>query len=295
MSWLKRSLYILTFILGAMFGASGDVVADSNWRHSFNDVQSLKFREADRRIPYGEHEAQFIDLWLPRDKAKAASAVVVLIHGGCWLAQYDISHIRPLATALTDHGFAVWAVEYRRVGQEGGGWPGTFEDISAAVDRLRDFRHPGMQKQKALFLGHSAGGHLALWAAGRSRLSLDSELYTENPYLPAGVVGLAAIADLQAYAQGSNSCQKVTPQFMGGSPADFPDRYRKASPAVLGTDVPVVMLQGAADDIVPPGQASTMPEAQIVEFKGAGHFDLIHPYSPAFPRLVNILNELISQ
>lgn len=295
MPWFKKILYTLAFPLGGMLLSGSDLAADPRWQRSFKDVQALKFREADQRIPYGEMESQFVDLWLPRGKVKGPAPVVVLIHGGCWLEQYDISHIRPLATALSNRGFAVWAIEYRRIGQEGGGWPGTFQDISAAVDMLQDFTHKKMHKRNAVFLGHSAGGHLALWAAGRSRLTAGQELYRENPYLPVGAVGLAAITDLDDYAKGDNSCQKVTPQLMGGIPDQFPRRYEQASPAVLGADVPVILLQGEADGIVPSSQARAMTEARVVALEGAGHFDLIHTGTPAFPKLVTVLNELISK
>ena len=293
--WLKKLLFAVTVPLSVVFGVGGNVMAESPWQQSFGNVQSLKFREADQRISYGEQEAQFIDLWLPRNKANEARPVVVLIHGGCWLAQYDISHIRPLATAISDHGFAVWAIEYRRVGDAGGGWPGTFQDISTAVDRLKNFQHPRVQNRKAVFVGHSAGGHLALWAAGRSRLEQSQELHRDNQFLPLGAIGLAAITDLEQYAHGSNSCQEIAPQLMGGTPDQFADRYDQASPAVLGADVPIILIQGMADEIVPPSQASAMPDADAIRLEGAGHFDLIHTGTPAFPKLVNILNEMFSQ
>ena len=294
-SWFKKLLIAVTVPLGAIFGISGNLMAESPWQQSFGDVQSLPFREADQRIPYGEQPAQFIDLWLPRSTAEEAGPVVVLIHGGCWLAQYDISHIRPLATALADHGFAVWAIEYRRVGDAGGGWPGTFEDISTAVDYLGDFKHPKVQNRRAVFIGHSAGGHLALWAAGRSRLEPGQELQQDNPLLPLGTIGLAAITDLDQYARGGNSCQEVTLQLLGGTPDQFPDRYDQASPAVLGADIPVVLIQGMADGIVPPSQAGAMPDANVIKLEGAGHFDLIHTGTLAFTKLVDILNEMVSQ
>jgi acetyl esterase/lipase len=295
MSWFKKLLYAVTLPLGALFFSSGGLAADSPWQKSFGEVEALKFREADRRIPYGDEASQFIDLWLPRGKATESRPVVVLIHGGCWLEQYAISHVRPLATALADRGFAVWAVEYRRVGEAGGGWPGTFQDISAAVDRLKEFGHPAMQKRRAVFIGHSAGGHLALWAAGRSRLEQGRELYREDPFVPVGAVGLAAITDLKEYAGGDSSCQRVAPQLMGGTPAQFPGRYDQASPAVLGADVPVVLLQGGADGIVPPAQAQAFAGAEVILLEEAGHFDLIHTRTPAFPKLVEVLKELFAQ
>jgi acetyl esterase/lipase len=292
---IKPSLLLAALPLIFLAGIAGHVRADDLWQRSFGEVQSLDFRVADQRVPYGSDAGQFIDLWLPRRDKSEPAPVVVLIHGGCWLAEYDISHVRPLATAIADHGFAVWAIEYRRVGQAGGGWPGTFRDVAAAVDALRTFRHPRLENHKVVFAGHSAGGHLALWAAGRSRLSSGQELYQENPLAPMGVVGLAAITDLAEYARGDSSCQQAAPRLMGGGPEQFPERYAQASPAVLGTDIPVVLVQGNADGIVPPGQARSLASAKVVELENAGHFDLIHTGTPAFSGLIEIFTELLAR
>ena len=130
--------------------------------------------------------------------------------------------------------------------------------------------------------GHSAGGHLAILAGGGF----------QNVR---AVIGLAAITDLKEYAGGNSSCQRVAPQLMGGTPAQFPGRYDQASPAVLGADVPVVLLQGGADGIVPPAQAQAFAGAEVVLLEEAGHFDLIHTRTPAFPKLIEVLKELFAQ
>ena len=145
-------------------------------------------------VAYGAEESQFVELWLPPGRQSAAP-VVVLVHGGCWLADYDIAHIRPLAAALAKNGFAVWAPEYRRVGESGGGWPGTFVDIANGIDALATYDEPLLDRERIVLAGHSAGGHLALWAAGRERLAPDSPLYTESPARFSGVLGLAAFPD----------------------------------------------------------------------------------------------------
>lgn len=248
---------------------------------------------ADKRISYGIADEQYAELWLPQGRPDPAP-LVVLIHGGCWLAEYDISHIRPLVAELACHGLALMALEYRRVGQEGGGWPGTFSDISDALDSIPSLDHPQLDLSNVILVGHSAGGHLALWAAGRSFLEKNQALYREKPFIPRGVIGLAAITDLAAYAEGKNSCQKVTLSLMGGLPAEKPDRYSQASPSRLGTAIPTVLLHGDQDSVVPIDQAHALRQARLVTIEGAGHFDLIHPGTTAFPYLLTSIQELLA-
>jgi pimeloyl-ACP methyl ester carboxylesterase len=180
------------------------------------------------------------------------------------------------------------------VGQPGGGWPGTFEDIAAAVDAIPDLPVTGRVAGNTVLVGHSAGGHLALWAAGRDRIATGAALYREDPFMPRAAIGLAAITDLGAYATGDNSCQRVTPELMGGGPDERPRRYAQASPAALGTSIPIVLLQGSEDAIVPPNQARALPGAERRLIDGAGHFDLIHPETPAFDTLLAALDEVLA-
>lgn len=274
--------------------ATNEALPGSTWQRSFSEVEALACRSADERISYGDSDQQFIDLWLPQDEYEPVAPIVILIHGGCWLEQYDIAHIRPLATAIADNGFAVWAIEYRRLGQAGGGWPGTFTDIAAAVDKLEAYSHLRLDRKRVVLAGHSAGGQLALWAAGRSRLLSGQVLHRDRPFMPRGAVGLAAITDLAAYARGDNDCQASTPTLMGGWAGEVPERYAQASPAELGTDIPVVLIQGIADTIVPPEQAAAMPAAEQLMFEMAGHFDLIHTGTPVFPKLIEVLQRLVT-
>lgn len=266
----------------------------SPWNRSFDEVQSLPSREPDRVMSYGDKPDQDTEIWLPTNSADPAP-VVILLHGGCWLEAYDRSHLRPLATALTDRGYAVLLPEYRRVGQAGGGWPRTFQDIAHALDVLADFPAPGVDMESSVLVGHSAGGHLALWAAGRDRLETGDELHVETPFLPRGVIGLAAITDLDDYAGGDNSCQRVTTELMGGSPEEYPGRYAQASPASLGTSIPTILLHGDADAIVPPGQAASLDDAEVRMIDGAGHFDLVHPETPAFQALLEALAGILER
>ena len=257
------------------------------------DVTQLEYREADVRIPYGDAQQQFVDLWLPADDGTSAP-VVLLIHGGCWLADFDIAHIRPLATALADAGFAVWAPEYRRVGNPGGGWTGTFDDVASALDSLRSYKDTRLDGSRVAAVGHSAGGHLALWLGARPSFSARHPMYLPAAVPLRGVVGLAAITNLVEYARGDSSCQQVTPRLLGGSAQQWPGRYLYSSPVSLRAGAPVTLLQGTADAIVSQSQAAAMPHARVLYLEDAGHFDLIHPGTAAFPLLVQTLEELLA-
>jgi acetyl esterase/lipase len=279
------SLFLGAFLLGAFEVASEDV----RMPVTFSDVAALPAATELAEYRYGDKPSQFVRLWLQvKDVDAAQSApVVVFIHGGCWLQQFDLNHVAPLATALADRGFAVWVPEYRRVGEEGGGWPGSAEDIVAAIATLPLAQ--GVDLQRVLLAGHSAGGQLALWAASQAPALAALGISLQ------GVVGLAAITDLEAYARGSNSCEAVTPRFMGGTPEQVPGSYAGASPAMLGLKMPTVLLHGSEDILVSPRQATLLGGAEMVSIEGAGHFDLIHPDTEAFEQVVAALKKLLEK
>lgn len=276
-----------------LLGMAASTGATAPWQQPFSKVLELPSRDPDFRHSYGTSPEQFAEVWLPENTG-AGAPLVVLIHGGCWLEAYDVSHVRPLATRLASEGLAVWALEYRRVGQDGGGWPGTFLDIADGVDALKTLELESIDTARTVFAGHSAGGHLALWAAGRDRLRPGQELHRDGPFAPRGVIGLAAITDLAAYAEGENSCQQVAPRLMGGSARQQLARYQQASPVMLGASVPTVLLQGDADTVVPPDQAKALTAASVHIIEGAGHFDLIHPDTPAFDLLLAEIDRMLA-
>ena len=144
------------------------------------DVVALPSEPPELRIAYGPGELQFGHLRLP--EGEGPHSVVIFVHGGCWLSQYDIGPVGPLEQAIADAGYAVWSLEYRRVGDQGGGWPGTLLDIAAGVDHLRELARPyRLDLTRVIAAGHSAGGHLALWIAARPKVPRDSEIYSSNP------------------------------------------------------------------------------------------------------------------
>jgi len=263
---------------------------------SFDAVLALEQPRPDAQFSYGDKPSQFGRLWLPASAENQAVPVpvLVLIHGGCWLEQYAIDHIHPLAGALAKSGIAVWALEYRRVGEAGAGWPGTFQDVADGLEYLRKLDDRQLDLSRVAVAGHSAGGHLALWLAARTGFSPVHPFYSANPLPLRGVIGMAAITDLVQYAQGNSSCQQAVSQLMDGTPAQRPSSYQLASPAALPAPLPLVLIQGRVDPIVPMSQARAMPAARLRPIPGAGHFDLIHPGTPAFGVLVAELNAMLA-
>ncbi len=256
------------------------------------DVLALPAGGPDFRIPYGSDPAQFADLRLPR--GRGPHPVVVVIHGGCWLADYDLGTTAAMADALRGGGCATWHVEYRRLDMAGGGWPGTFLDIENGIDALRGLAGAhSLDLGRVVVTGHSAGGHLALWAAARHRVPKESGAWTPDPLRLAGAVSLAGIVDLRGFLdlQESSCGGAVVTRLLGGPPSEVPERYRAASPVeMLPLGIPQVVITGERDSIVPPSIAagyaaaartSGDPVEEIV-VPDAAHFEIIAPGSRAW-------------
>ena len=256
----------------------------------------------DRRLEYGPGSLHFGELRLP--PGPGPHPVAIVVHGGCWLAAYDLGYVSGLAAALAEAGVATWSIEYRRVGDEGGGWPGTFEDLARAADFLRAAAPGhGLDPERAIALGHSAGGHLALWLAARAGLPGDDPLRGAAPLPLRGVVALAGIPDLAAYAAPSG-CGAAVPGLLGGEPAAVRERLQRASPAeMLPLGVRQVLVIGSLDPIVPTQQARGYAaaarragdEVEIREVEGAGHFELVDPKHPAFGVVRDAVLDLLGE
>ncbi len=253
------------------------------------DSLALPRPAPDHRLAYGGDPLQFGDLRLP--EGDGPYPVAIVIHGGCWLAEYDLGYISGLADALTGAGIATWSIEYRRVGDDGGGWPGTFQDVADAADHLREIASEyDLDLDRVAAVGHSAGGHLALWLAARKRLEGEDPLRGEAPLALNGVVALAGITDLAAYAA-PDGCGAAVEPLLGGALSDVSDRLQRASPiAMVPFGITQILVIGELDPIVPRTQATSFAEAArqmgemvaVVEISGAGHFELVDPTHAAF-------------
>ncbi|WP_199223486.1 MULTISPECIES: alpha/beta hydrolase family protein [unclassified Caulobacter] len=253
-------------------------------------------------IPYGSEPEQFGDLWLPEGTGK--HPVVVLIHGGCWLAEYpSVELMAYMARDLQGRGYAVWNLAYRRLGEPGGGYPGTFVDVAQGLDKLRELAPAhNLDLRRVVVAGHSAGGHLTSWAAARPRLPRTSPLRVGKPLKIRGAISLAGINDLAAYrATGPDACggPETIDRLTAG--AALPDRYADTSPpALLPIRTPLAVISGALDPIVPPAFGADFAarakaagdRVEEITIADAGHFELIDPTSAAWPRIVAVIDRM---
>lgn len=284
---MNRNIRLFVYLLLLLSAISAKAAVryepvDSNV--SYGSVTALGFDNADFKLVYGDRnpDLQYGLLWLPKGPAVVEKApLIVLLHGGCWLNEYDIQHSYALSTALAEAGYGVWSLEYRRTGDAGGGWPGTFDDIRQGLAFSSSLQSYSLDLDQVVIIGHSAGGHLALLAgAGFENVR--------------GVIGLAAITDIEEYSRGENSCQSAAVDFMGGSYEMIPAAYEAANPVNKPLHPNTVLLQGDADTIVPPGPAN-LPGATTRSFENAGHFDWIHPGTGAYRLLLSTLVELFEK
>jgi acetyl esterase/lipase len=245
---------------------------------------------ADGYVRYGEAPAQVVELFLPR--SRGPHPVVVLIHGGCYLAEYQgLPQTSRMAVALTQRGYAVWNVEYRKLGEAGAGYPGTFLDVADAIDRLRaEAARWNLDTRRVVAVGHSAGGHLALWAAARAKLPPSSPLWRADPLPIRAVVSLGGIGDLDGQGQVfAGACGPVIPQVVGAGDRERP--YADTSPAeLLPTGARVVMISGELDHVMPPatGRAyvaklqAAGDAGEAIAIPNASHFDVVIPTTAAW-------------
>jgi acetyl esterase/lipase len=250
---------------------------------SWSDLSKMPLpAELAARLPYGDRPQQFGELRVP--KGEGPFPVMVLIHGGCWQNAYDYVYITRLAAWLTARGMATWTIEYRRLGDEGGGWPGTFLDVANATDALQRLAGASrLDLQRVYSGGHSAGGHLGLWLASRAKLPETSPLFIKDPLPIRGVLGLAAITDLARYRVGPpKSCHASVEPLPGGPPEQVADRYAETSPAQrLPLGVRQVFIQGENDPIVSAESVRAYVDAAkkagddafILPLPAAGHFE----------------------
>lgn len=249
---------------------------------------------ADATVRYGPEPEQVFDFRAPTEPTAAPRRLVVVIHGGFWRSEYDRTHTGPLAADLAGRGYPVAQVEYRRTGQPGGGWPGTFDDVAAAVAGACAYAASvlppdRMAEGPPVLIGHSAGGQLALWYAAVA------------PQRVTGVLALAPVADL-AEAHRLDLDGGAVAALLGGDPDRFPHRYAAVDPCRLTpARIPTVILHGALDQQVPlelsrrylaRAPAASRAAIRLAELPACEHFGLIDPRSPAWPMVTTSLHSL---
>jgi acetyl esterase/lipase len=261
------------------------------------DLAALPQPPADRVVAYGEAPQQHAELRLP--SGVGPHPVAILIHGGCWETPWALDQLRSLAAALTAEGYATWSLEYRRLGDPGGGWPGTLADVARGADHLGSVAAAyRLDLARVVAVGHSAGGHLALWLAARHRLEKGSALWCPEPLPLLGVVSLAGITDLRAAAAG-RVCGDAVQRLLEGAPAERADRVAQSSPIeLLPLGVRQQLVCGALDSLVPTdlsrtyaaaaAKAGDAVELEVVE--GVGHFELVDPMSAAWPAVLRAIH-----
>ena len=244
-------------------------------------------------IAYGPTRDHVAELRLP--DGDGPSPVAVLLHGGFWRERWERDTIEPLAVDLARRGYATWNLEYRRVGPLGGGWPATCLDVAAGLDHLAELADERrLDLGRVIFVGHSAGGHLALWAVGRAGVTGKAAVR------PALVVSLAGVNDLvEAAWRGLGDTANATADFVGSDP----DAYEQASPAEqLPLGVRQLVVQGDADGpdfvdlsrLYATAARAAGDDVELLELPGADHFDVITPTSTAWSQIAARIEQIVS-
>ena len=293
---------IFIVLQAILFIFSSACFAEANsWHFRPTDVNQLHSEEADARIPYGSDPLQFGDLRLP--KTSGLHPVAIIIHGGCWISTFaDLKNTAALSDALRNEGIATWNIEYRRIDNPGGGWPGTFQDVADAVDFL-----PSIAKKYSLDLSHvivigqSAGGHFALWVAARHNLPASSVLYRKNPLAVKGVISLGGVPNLSAFREyGKKVCDTDA---IGKLLGDDPEKnYKEASPSeLLPLGTKQILIYGEDEISVPASfgyDYKKMASAKgdrvtVTTVKYAAHHEYNVPNSVTWPAIMGNVKALL--
>jgi dipeptidyl aminopeptidase/acylaminoacyl peptidase len=237
------------------------------------------------RIPYGTDPFQFGELTVP--VSGGPHPVAIVIHGGFWRAKYDLAYIRPVCNALADRGIAAWNMEYRRIGNAGGGWRGTFDDVSAGADHLESIgSRYHLDLNRRIVMGHSAGGHLAFWLAAEKRSFV-------------AAISLAGVVDLRR-AWELHLSNNVVLELLGGDPNGVPERFAFASPIErLPIGIPQKLFHGTKDENVPIEISERYVRvaqdredaAELIRLEGSGHFELVDVRTKEFAMVLDAASE----
>ena len=267
---------------------------------AWDDLFARPKPETDIRIAYGEGDLQFSELWLP--EGGGPHPVVLMIHGGCWqtdIAERDIMNW--IAGDLRDRGIAVWNIEYRGVDRDGGGYPGTYEDVIAASDSLMaNGERYNLDVDNIVAIGHSAGGHLALWLAARQS-AVTGQPLTNRYRLPIGtVISQGGLPDLEAGMQREgHPCGTEAPRRMMGERPELTSPQRM--PAAMARQI---LVNAERDPIAPPAYAEAYRNAnlardatniELVVIPGEGHVELVSPGTASWERQVALIEAALGR
>jgi acetyl esterase/lipase len=259
------------------------------------------------RVAYGPAPSQYAELFLP--EGAGPHPVAVLVHGGCWTEKFGgITQLRNMAGALRERGIAVWNVEYRRVDEPGGGYPGMYEDMHAALEALEALaRQAGSNRldlRRVVAVGHSAGGQLVQWIAGRSRIPAGSPLHRSGMLPVRAVVSLGGLADLRRERELIKAnCGRDTPELAGQPSASRPDVYADTNAAeLLPNGSHTILVTGELDTISPPRVAHDYAAraraagdgAEVVILPGASHYDEVAASSASWPLVLGAIERALA-
>jgi acetyl esterase/lipase len=286
--WFTNSILIATTLMGASAMAAPMTLAQ---------YMMLQGPEPTAHIPYGVAASQYVELFRPQ--GAGAFPVVVLVHGGCWQTEFGgIKQFRNMAGALMAQGIAVLNVEYRRVDEAGGGYPGTYEDMIGALETLAAHaKQYQLDLDRVVAVGHSAGGHMVQWAAGRARIPPSSPLFRANPMVLRHVVSLGGINDLRAW---TDLCGFPVEKLTGTPTGARSDVFADTNPAeMLPTGSHIVLITGEKDRQVPSEVAQRFAakataagdDARVIILPDASHFDEAAATSTSWPITLGVIKQ----
>lgn len=296
---LSQGILVCVLFLQACGGSSGSSGTPTASVNTNSETETTSAEPTETRLFWGGGDSQFGVLHLPSDTSKPVSTVL-MIHGGCWSSPFTYRLQTPLSQELARRGYAVWNIEFRRLGN-GGAWPTIFQDVAAASDHLRqlvsDYEYK-LDLDRVTAIGHSSGGHLALWVTSSRRLGPDSTLYRPNPIFIRGVVPIAPVVDLA-----SPVCATSVANLIGSDGLDnnaLTTRLAETSPIdMLPTGVAGIVISGENDTVAPPTITQSYVDAALnvgdfiehIILNEADHFDVI---DPAFLDM-NLVTDVIEQ
>ena len=300
---LRRLLSLAAFAASftASFAAGANAATPAPMKLA--DYMALKGPVPNASFAYGSAPSQFAELFIPG--GPGPFPVAVLVHGGCWTKEFGgITQLRNLAGALAERGIASWNIEYRRVDEPGGGYPGTYQDMNAALEMLarQAGRYP-LDLKRLVAVGHSAGGQLVQWMAGRPRIPATSPLYLPDPLPVRNVVSLGGLADLRReQALIKSSCDREIGQLTGAPSESRPDVFADTNAGdLLPNGSRTILVTGELDKISPPRVAHDYAKraraagdaAEVVILPGASHYDEVSASSHSWPLVLQAIESAL--